>query len=86
MIPHLLLHRFRLGSAAAALACGKKLPNRAASKAEEMAKQENGKRDEAREWARKLLAKKRTLPRNMQRSERPWFRKGKALLKQLANA
>jgi hypothetical protein len=42
--------------------------------------------DEAREWAQKLLAKKRTLPRYMQRRERPWFRKGKALLKELASA
>jgi len=43
-------------------------------------------REEAREWANKLLAKKRTLPRYMQRRERPWFRKGKALLKELAAA
>ena len=43
-------------------------------------------REEAREWAQKLLAKKRTLPRYMQRRERPWFRKGKALLKDLATA
>src|SRR5579862_8406066 len=43
-------------------------------------------RDEAREWAEKLLAKKRTLPRFMQRIERPWFRKGKALLKELAES
>src|SRR5262249_54449597 len=41
-------------------------------------------REEAREWAQKLVAKKRTLPRYMQRRERPWFRKGKALLKELA--
>src|SRR6266566_2235903 len=41
-------------------------------------------REESREWAQKLLAKKRTLPRYMQRRERPWFRKGKALLKELA--
>ena len=41
-------------------------------------------RDEAREWAQKLLAKKRTLPRYMQRHQRPWFRKGKALVKELA--
>jgi hypothetical protein len=41
-------------------------------------------RDEAREWIQKLMAKKRTLPRYMQRIERPWFRKGKALLKELA--
>ncbi|PYU63674.1 MAG: hypothetical protein DMG56_09065 [Acidobacteria bacterium] len=42
-------------------------------------------RDESREWAQKLLAKKRTLHRYMQRRERPWFRKGKALLKELAS-
>jgi hypothetical protein len=41
---------------------------------------------EAREWTEKLLAKKRTLPRYMQRVERPWFRKGKALLKELPAA
>jgi hypothetical protein len=43
-------------------------------------------RDEAREWLQKLEAKKRTLPRYMQRRERPWFRKGKVLLKDLASA
>jgi hypothetical protein len=43
-------------------------------------------REEALEWTRKLLAKKRTLPRYMERIERPWFRKGKALLKELATA
>ncbi len=37
---------------------------------------QNG-RQEAREWTQKLMAKKRTLPRYMQRVERPWFRKGK---------
>jgi hypothetical protein len=42
-------------------------------------------REEAHEWGQKLLAKKRTLPRYMQRRERPWFRKGKALLKELAS-
>jgi hypothetical protein len=41
---------------------------------------------EAREWIQKLLAKKRTLPRYMQRRERPWFRKGKLLLKNLSAA
>jgi len=45
-----------------------------------------GRKEEAREWAEKLLAKKRTLPRYMQRVERPWFRKGKGLLKELAAA
>ena len=39
--------------------------------------------DEAREWLQKLEAKKRTLPRYMQRRERPWFRKANALLKRL---
>jgi len=43
-----------------------------------------GRKEEACEWAEKLLAKKRTLPRYMQRVERPWFRKGKALQKELA--
>ena len=42
--------------------------------------------DEAREWTKKLLDKKRTLPRYMQRIERPWFRKGKALQKELGGA
>jgi hypothetical protein len=48
--------------------------------------QTQGRKEEAREWAQKLLAKKRTLPRYMQRMERPWFRKGKSLLKKLAAA
>jgi tetratricopeptide (TPR) repeat protein len=43
-----------------------------------------GKTDEAQEWTRRLAAKKRTLPRYMQRVERPWFRKGKSLQKELA--
>jgi len=43
-----------------------------------------GKKDEAAEWAMKLAAKKKTLPRYMQRVERPWFRRGKALEKELA--
>src|ERR1700730_96455 len=43
-------------------------------------------REEAREWTQKLLAKKRTLPRYMQRVERPWFRKGKSLMKELSTA
>ena len=44
---------------------------------------QRGQTGEAREWTQKLLAKKRTLPRYMQRIERPWFRKGKALLRSL---
>ncbi|HTP67921.1 MAG TPA: tetratricopeptide repeat protein [Dongiaceae bacterium] len=42
-----------------------------------------GQKSEAEEWVKKLAAKKRTLPRYMQRVERPWFRKGKALEKEL---
>jgi hypothetical protein len=38
---------------------------------------------EAREWAQKVLAKKPTMPGYLRRQERPWFRKAKALLKQL---
>jgi hypothetical protein len=38
---------------------------------------------EAREWAQKILAKKPTMPRYLQRRERPWFRKASALLKRL---
>jgi hypothetical protein len=43
-----------------------------------------GQKDDAREWVAKLIAKKRTLPSYMRRVERPWFRKGKALQKELA--
>ena len=35
------------------------------------------------EWANKILAKKPTMPRYLQRRERPWFRKANALLKTL---
>lgn len=38
---------------------------------------------EAREWAQKILGKKPTMPRYLQRRERPWFRKASALLKKL---
>ena len=38
---------------------------------------------EAREWAQRILAKKPTMPGYLRRRERPWFRKAKALLKQL---
>jgi len=38
---------------------------------------------EAREWAERVLAKKPTMPRYLQRRERPWFRKACALLKRL---
>ena len=42
--------------------------------------------DEARELVAQLLQKKRTLPRYWRRIERPWFRKGQALLKELSTA
>ena len=38
---------------------------------------------EAKEWLDKLTQKKRTLPGYMQRVERPWFRKGQALGKEM---
>jgi hypothetical protein len=38
---------------------------------------------EAREWSEKILEKKQMMPRYLQRRERPWFRKAKALLKRL---
>jgi hypothetical protein len=38
---------------------------------------------EARQWAERILAKKPTMPRYLQRRERPWFRKARALLKRL---
>jgi hypothetical protein len=38
---------------------------------------------EAREWAQKILAKKPTMPRYLQRRERPWFRKARALIKKV---
>ena len=42
-----------------------------------------GRTAEAREWAERVLAKKPTMPRYLQRRERPWFRKAKGLLKRL---
>jgi len=41
---------------------------------------------EAREWAQRVLARKSTIPRYLQRRERPWFRKAAALLKRLPAA
>jgi hypothetical protein len=38
---------------------------------------------EARQWADRILAKKPTMPRYLQRRERPWFRQARALLKKL---
>lgn len=39
--------------------------------------------DEAREWARKILDKRPTMPRYLRRRERPWFRRASALLAKL---
>ena len=43
----------------------------------------NGKQDQAREWAQRILAKKVTMPAYLRRRERPWFRRAAALLKKL---
>jgi tetratricopeptide (TPR) repeat protein len=45
-----------------------------------------GRREEAIAATKRLLAKKRTLPRYMQRVERPWFRKANSLLKDLSSS
>jgi hypothetical protein len=42
-----------------------------------------GRRAEAREWARKILDKKPTMPNYLRRRERPWFRRASALLSRL---
>jgi hypothetical protein len=42
-----------------------------------------GRSAEAREWARKILDKKPTMPGYLRRRERPWFRKAYALLARL---
>ena len=44
---------------------------------------QQGRYEEARQWAQRLLAKKATLPRYLKRRERPWFRKAASLLKSL---
>jgi hypothetical protein len=41
---------------------------------------------EARDWAQRVLARKSTIPRYLQRRERPWFRKAAALLKRVPAA
>jgi len=38
---------------------------------------------EAREWAQRILSAKQTLPRHLQRRDRPWYQKAKALLRKL---
>jgi hypothetical protein len=39
-----------------------------------------GRQAEAIEWAKRILAKKPTMPAYLRRRERPWFRKAKALI------
>lgn len=39
-----------------------------------------GRAEEAREWAQKILAKKPTMPGYLRRRERPWFRRANAVL------
>ncbi len=45
--------------------------------------QSQGRIAEAREWARKILEKKPTMPGYLRRRERPWFRKANVLLARL---
>lgn len=44
---------------------------------------DRGRDGEAAEWARRILAKRPTMPAHIRRRERPWFRKATALLKRL---
>jgi len=45
---------------------------------------QQGRIEEAREWAQRILNKKVTLPRYLRRKESPWFRKAMELLNSLA--
>ncbi len=47
---------------------------------------EQGRPDDARHWAQRILFKKHNLPGYLKRRERPWFRRAEALLKQLPPA
>jgi hypothetical protein len=42
-----------------------------------------GRRDEARSWAQRIVARRDSMPLYLRRRERPWFRKAQALLKRL---
>ncbi len=44
---------------------------------------EQGRPDDARHWAQRILSKKHNLPGYLKRRERPWFHRAEALLKQL---
>jgi hypothetical protein len=39
--------------------------------------------EEARDWARRIVARKASMPRYLQRRERPWFRRAALLVKRL---
>jgi hypothetical protein len=43
-----------------------------------------GRRDEARDWAERILRKKATMPDYIRRRERPWFREARALKKRVS--
>jgi hypothetical protein len=45
--------------------------------------QSQGRSEEARQWAQKILDKRLTMPSYLRRRERPWFRKAYALLARL---
>jgi hypothetical protein len=45
--------------------------------------QSQGRNREAREWAKKILDKKPTMPGYLRRRERPWFRRASGLLAKL---
>ncbi|HUO24589.1 MAG TPA: tetratricopeptide repeat protein [Candidatus Aquilonibacter sp.] len=45
--------------------------------------QSQGRNDEARQWAQKILEKRPTMPAYQRRRERPWFRKAQTLLLRL---
>jgi hypothetical protein len=42
-----------------------------------------GKAEEAKQWAQRVLRKKATMPGYLKRRESPWFRRASALLKRL---
>jgi hypothetical protein len=42
-----------------------------------------GRIDEARGWAQRIVARRDSMPLYLRRRERPWFNKAKALLKRL---
>lgn len=45
-----------------------------------------GRTDEARDWAQRIVSRRDSMPLYLRRRERPWFRKAKALLKRLPDS